>query len=278
MCKLYREKEVLFALLWIIAYCFVMTPLKGKYGYGSAVMMLALAVFAVSVFLFVKRNHLEQKYGLSGWPKDMKRYLYFLPMFILATGNLWDGFALSYRGTELVIAVISMILIGFIEEMIFRGIIMGSLEKSFGRPFAVIFPSILFGSVHILGMGFDPVSSIQTIIAGTAVGVMFSLAAIDGGSIWNSAIIHVFWNIVMIGCIFVVDIKPDPTSLITFVQRTDNIIITGGEFGRESGIIAIIGYIAVTAAAAYTMHRQSGDPPRANRDGEPPRVGEPPQA
>ena len=161
---------------------------------------------------------------------------------------------------------------GIVEEMIFRGIIMGSLEKSFGRAFAVIFPSVLFGSVHILGMGFDPVSSIQTIIAGTAVGVMFSLAAIDGGSIWNSAIIHVFWNIVMIGCIFVVDIKPDPTSLITFVQRTDNIIITGGEFGRESGIIAIIGYIAVTAAAAYTMHRQSGDPPRANRDGEPPQA------
>ncbi|MBQ4311667.1 MAG: CPBP family intramembrane metalloprotease [Oscillospiraceae bacterium] len=158
---------------------------------------------------------------------------------------------------------------GIVEEMIFRGVIMSSLEKSFGRAFAVIVPSVLFGAVHILGMGFDPVSSIQTVIAGTAVGVMFSLAAIDGGSIWNSAIIHVLWNIVMIGNIFVVDVKPDPSSLITFVQRTDNIIITGGEFGRESGIIAIIGYIAVTAAAAYTMHRQSGEPPQV---GEPPRA------
>ncbi len=53
-------------------------------------------------------------------PGNTKKYLYFIPMWILATGNLWDGFALSYHGAELVFAVLSMIIVGFVEEMLFQ--------------------------------------------------------------------------------------------------------------------------------------------------------------
>ena len=192
MRKLYREKEVLFALLWIIAYCFVMTPLKGKYGYGSAVMMLALAVFAVSVFLFVKRNHLEQKYGLSGWPKDMKRYLYFLPMFILATGNLWDGFALSYRGTELVIAVISMILIGFIEEMIFRGFLFRAMLAKDKPAVAVTVVSLTFGIGHIVNLfaGQGGLETALQVVFAVSWGFMLTMAFYKSGSLLPSIVVH----------------------------------------------------------------------------------------
>ena len=192
MRKLYREKEVFFALLWIIAYCFVMTPLKGNYGYGSAVMMLALAVFAVSVFLFVKRNHLEQKYGLSGWPKDMKRYLYFLPMFILATGNLWDGFALSYRGTELVIAVISMILIGFIEEMIFRGFLFRAMLAKDKPAVAVTVVSLTFGIGHIVNLfaGQGGLETALQVVFAVSWGFMLTMAFYKSGSLLPSIVVH----------------------------------------------------------------------------------------
>ena len=197
MRKLYREKEVLFALLWIIAYCFVMTPLKGNYGYGSAVMMLALAVFAVSAFLFVKRNHLEQKYGLSGWPKDMKRYLYFLPMFILATGNLWDGFALSYRGTELVIAVISMILIGFIEEMIFRGFLFRAMLAKDKPAVAITVVSLTFGIGHIVNLfaGQGGLETALQVVFAVSWGFMLTMAFYKSGSLFPSIVTHVMIDV-----------------------------------------------------------------------------------
>ena len=75
MRKLYEKKEILFAVLWIVAYCAVMTPIKGNLGEGSVWWMIAMLVFATGILTFVKVNHLEEKYGLSGLPKNMKRYL-----------------------------------------------------------------------------------------------------------------------------------------------------------------------------------------------------------
>lgn len=88
---------------------------------------------------------------------------------------------------------------GFVEEMVFRGVILNVLKKKWNIKAAVIVPSILFGFVHILGMNFSVGSCLLVILAGTMVGVMFSLIAIESGSVWNSGVVHAVWNIVIIG-------------------------------------------------------------------------------
>ena len=152
MRKLYVEKEVLFAVLWIVVYCLVLTPLKGNFGLDSAAMLTALIVFTAGICLFVGRNHLTRKYGLSEWPKDMRKYFFFIPMWILATGNLWAGFALSYQGVSLVIAVLSMVLIGFVEEMIFRGFLFKAMLANGNKAAAIIVSSVTFGIGHLVNL------------------------------------------------------------------------------------------------------------------------------
>ncbi|MEE0436461.1 MAG: CPBP family intramembrane glutamic endopeptidase, partial [Roseburia hominis] len=58
---------------------------------------------------------------------------------------------------------------------------------------AVLIPSVLFGLVHIIGMDFSIISSLLVLIAGTMVGIMFSMVAIESGSVWNSGIVHSLW-------------------------------------------------------------------------------------
>ena len=152
MRKIYEEKEVLFAVLWIVVYCLVLTPLKGNFGLDSAAMLAALIIFTAGICLFVGRNHLGKKYGLSEWPKDMRKYFFFIPMWILATGNLWAGFALSYQGVSLVIAVLSMVLIGFVEEMIFRGILFKAMLANGNKAAAIIVSSVTFGIGHLVNL------------------------------------------------------------------------------------------------------------------------------
>ena len=152
MRKLYEEKEVLFAVLWIVVYCLVLTPLKGNFGLDSAAMLTALIVFTAGICLFVGKNHLTRKYGLSEWPKDMRKYFFFIPMWILATGNLWAGFALSYQGVSLVIAVLSMVLIGFVEEMIFRGFLFRAMLANGNKAAAIIVSSVTFGIGHLVNL------------------------------------------------------------------------------------------------------------------------------
>ncbi|MCR5575530.1 MAG: CPBP family intramembrane metalloprotease [Oscillospiraceae bacterium] len=152
MRRLYEKKELLFALLWILAYCLVMAPVKGRFGYASPWMLLALLVFAAGIAAFVRSNHLEKKYGLARWPRDTKRFLCFLPMWILATGNLWDGFAPSYQGAAQLIAVLSMILVGFVEEMLFRGFLFRALITKEKAVTAIVITSLTFGMGHIVNL------------------------------------------------------------------------------------------------------------------------------
>ena len=86
------------------------------------------------------------------------------------------------------------------------------------------------------------------IVAGSMVGVMFSMAAYKGNSIANSAIIHAIWNFTLISNIF--DIIPEggevTNSIFSITLPAKNIFITGGEFGIEASIFAIIAYIVVS--------------------------------
>ena len=152
MRKLYEKKEILFAVLWIVAYCVILGTIRGNFGDKSIYMLLALVVFTAGIISFVKANHLEEKYGLAGWPKDMNRYLFFIPMWILATGNIWDGFAPSYTGASLVIASLSMLLVGFVEEMIFRGFLFRAMLGENKTIVAIIVSAVTFGIGHIVNL------------------------------------------------------------------------------------------------------------------------------
>ena len=192
MRKLYEKKEVLFAILWIVAYCAVMTPVKGRFGYGDFRWLLAMAAFAAGITAFVKSNRLEAKYGLAGFPQNMKKYLYFIPVFVLATGNIWDGFSLSYQGTELAVATLSMILVGYVEEMIFRGFLFRAMLGNGKTVPAIIVCAVTFGMGHIVNLfagqaGFE---TVMQIIFAISWGFILTMVFYKSGSLIPCIIAH----------------------------------------------------------------------------------------
>lgn len=156
----------------------------------------------------------------------------FTKLDLLSTGIFFTGFGA-----------------GIVEEMVFRGILMGAIEKRFNKTVAIIVPSVLFGFVHILGMGFELLSCALVLVAGTMVGIMFSLIASSTKSIWNSAIVHAVWNIVIIGGIMWTGTEFDEYSLYSYVLDSKSFLLTGGEFGIESSIVAVVGYTVVCVVA-----------------------------
>ena len=192
MRKLYEKKEILFAILWIVLYCVVLGTVRGNYGDESIYMLIALAAFWAGIIAFVKANHLEEKYGLAGWPKDMKKYLFFIPMWILATGNIWDGFAPSYEGFALVCAVLSMILVGFVEEMIFRGFLFRAMLSTDKAIVAIIVSAITFGIGHIINLftGQATFETVIQIVFAISWGFILTMVCYKSGSIIPCIIAH----------------------------------------------------------------------------------------
>ena len=192
MKKLYKKKEILFAVLWILVYCFVSIPIRGNLGDESIWMLIGLAVIAAGITAFVKINHLEEKYGLVGFPKNIKKYLYFIPMWVLVTGNLWGGFALHYQGVAQVFAVLSMLLIGYIEEMLFRGFLFKALIPKDGIKISVVISAVTFGIGHIVNL-FAGQANLETVIQiffAVAWGFIFTMVFYKGGSLIPCIIAH----------------------------------------------------------------------------------------
>lgn len=94
MKKLYDKSELTFAIIWIVLYCVVGGSVRGNFGDASIVMVIVLAAIAAVLYIFVKKYHLEETYGLQKWKGSAKDYGFFIPLLILTTGNLWSGFSM----------------------------------------------------------------------------------------------------------------------------------------------------------------------------------------
>ena len=192
MRKLYTEKPVLFAVLWIVAYCVLLAPIRGRFGDGSLQMLLALSAFSMALVLFVSANRLQGELGLDRWLQNGKGLLWLLPLWVLATGNVWDGFALRYTGIDLVMAVLSFLLIGFAEEMIFRGFLFNGMRRTGRIAPAIIVSAVTFGMGHIVNLltGQATFDTLLQMVFAVAWGFLLTYAYYKGGSLLPCILIH----------------------------------------------------------------------------------------
>lgn len=157
--------------------------------------------------------------------------------------------------------VLTGIAAGFVEEMVFRGFVLNLLKARWNKPAAIVIPSVLFGFVHILGMGFSPLSILLVLLAGTSAGIMFSLIELESSSVWNSGVVHAVWNIIIIGGGLTVSETVNEQSIMTYVLQTKSFAVTGGEFGIEASVIALAAYAAVSVLAVYMAKRKNAGKP-----------------
>ena len=186
-----------------------------------------------------------------------------MPMIVLIlsviTGGHWK---INLFGTETTLEIITSAIVfyglaaGIVEEVVFRGVIMGCLERRFHIWIAVIIPSILFGVVHIIGNELDFLSVIQLLIAGSIVGILFSLVAYESNSIWNNAMIHAVWNMVIIGGILHIGSEADGNSILNFVLKNKSFLISGGDFGIEASVISILAYLIFIILAIVLLKKK----------------------
>lgn len=197
MKKLYERNEITFAVLWIVIYCVIVGTLRSSYGDGSPWPLFGLAVLTGGINLFVMKYSLRKKYGLAEWPADQKRYLYFIPMWILVTGNLWGGIHPDYEGFALVCAVLSMILVGYLEEVIFRGFLFRAMLKNGHPKTAVTITAVTFGIGHIVNL-FGGQTSLETIVQvpfAIAWGFIFTFVVWKSGSLLPCILAHALIDI-----------------------------------------------------------------------------------
>ena len=125
---LYQKHELLFAIFWIVLYTVGMGNLR-TLGDDSPVLMTGLIVISALMFLFVRLTGTAEYYGLTGWAKNSRAMLWFLPLWFIASFNLWNGFGPDYPMPGLLFAAVMMSFVGFAEELIFRGFLFKAMLR-----------------------------------------------------------------------------------------------------------------------------------------------------
>ena len=195
MKKLYEKSEIWFAVLWIIIYVVVMGNLRNNFGDGSLPSVLVLLAIAAVLTFFIVKNKLGSKYGLVGL-SNIKNYLYFIPFVLLVPVNLWFGVSMHYDLVHQVFAVITMALVGYVEEIIFRGLLFRALEKD-GIKQAIIISAVTFGAGHIVNLltGHATSDTFLQMAYAIAIGFAFVMVFYKSRSLIPCIITHSLVNI-----------------------------------------------------------------------------------
>lgn len=191
---LYKKDEVTFSIVCIVVYVVLMSVADNiSHGLGieKIITMPLSFIMAALIFIFLKKNDLFRKHGLADVMGGCKKYLFFLPLLLIASVNLWNGAMLNYSIGETVLYIISMLFIGFIEEMLFRGFLFTALCKNNIKT-AVIISSLTFGIGHIVNLltGAPLFETILQICYATAIGFLFTIIFFRSGSIIPCIITH----------------------------------------------------------------------------------------
>ena len=191
LSELYKKSEITFAIFWIVLYTVSMGTLRNL-GDDSPYMMIGLIVISVLMLLFVWKNGLLEKYGLSGWAKNNRAMLWFLPLWIITTLNLWGGVTPKYQMPGQLFAVVSMAFVGFAEELIFRGFLFKAMLKDGSVKTAVIVSSVTFGLGHILNLftGHELTETLIQVAFAVTYGFLVTMVFYKGGSLLPCILSH----------------------------------------------------------------------------------------
>ena len=154
MTKLYQKSEISFAILWIVAYV-VLTSAADQLSESVGVMKSVTAalhiVMSLILFFWIRNNDLGKKYGFCRSAVPAKRFLYYVPLIIIASTAFWGGVKLQYGFLETALYIVSMCCVGFLEEVIFRGLLFRAMEKDDLRT-AILVSALTFGMGHIVNL------------------------------------------------------------------------------------------------------------------------------
>lgn len=196
MNQLYKQNELSFAILWIVVYVVLVSladNLSVEIGVHKLVTVVVCAGLTAVLAMWMKRSGLYEKYGLCKSKMKPGRLLYYIPLVLLTSVNLWFGVTMNYSLLETVLYAVSMLFVGFLEEVIFRGLLFKAMSKD-GLKSAIIVSSVTFGIGHIVnlinGSGADLFSNLLQVCYAIAVGFAFTMLFHRSRSLWACIITH----------------------------------------------------------------------------------------
>lgn len=196
MKKLYDKEPVWFAVIWIVVYVLAFgnaDSLSEAIGIPKLITCIVGAVLSLVLYLFICKHQLCAYYGLCGLKN--KSRLFLIPMAVITSVNFWNGVTCNYGSLETLLFILSMCFVGFLEELIFRGLLFKAMSKEHLTA-AIIVSSVTFGAGHIVNLllGAPVFETVLQLVYASAIGFFFTAVFHKTGSLLPCIVSHILVN------------------------------------------------------------------------------------
>lgn len=192
MQKLFLKHETLSCILLIVAYVIINSYCIQNFGladYRSTLINTVISLLLIGLIIKLGRVHY---YGFVKVHAP-KKYLYFIPLVLIASVNLWGGLEINLTVRE------TIFFVGFIEEVIFRGFLFKMMAKD-NLKMAIVVSAVTFGIGHIINLlnGGDLIPTLLQIFYAIALGYLFVIIFYKSKSLLPCIITHIIINVLSI--------------------------------------------------------------------------------
>ena len=195
------QSPVWHAVAWIGVYVALvgigdwLSELVGVPNSVTTVLLVALSAFLI---LYLRGDGLLSYHGVRPFRRsDVKCTLLYIPLVLIAVMQYTKGLRddLDLKAVLLIIAL--MICVGFLEELIFRGMLLRGIQRTSNLTRAVVVSGITFGVGHIVNLarGMAPVEQAIQIGFGVVLGIVLALLFAVTGTIVPLIVFHTLLNI-----------------------------------------------------------------------------------
>lgn len=194
MENIFKKHETFITIALIVIYVVLNSYLMQNFGYTSYQSVISNTIMSILVIVLIIRIKRVEYYGLTK-ARNPKKFLYFIPLIIISLFNLRNGININNSFSEIIFHILTMLNIGFLEEIIFRGFLFKMMEKDNVKT-AIIVSSITFGIGHIVNLlnGADLLPSLLQVCYAIAIGYMLVMVFYKSKSIIPCILFHGVFN------------------------------------------------------------------------------------
>ena len=221
-------------------------------------MLVKILILLLIASLAIYRVRRARNLGLGAWQAlgisiDFRSAVHILAGLLIAALVMASMFLVEWWGrllsvdnvaeaSTLLNDISTPIVVGFIEEFVFRAVLLGCLILWLGsRIIALALSAALFAAAHLANQNVNSLAILGYLLGG----VIYGIGYLRTGRLWLSFGIHVGWNYTQ-GRVFGFPVGGGHVTDGLITQHgVGSSLWTGGDYGPEGGLIGIIARIAI---------------------------------
>ena len=218
-------------------------------------MIAVIATYCVYVRVIERRRVIE-----FGWsratPEFVTGFLVGVLLFTVTMLVMWllgiAHFAMADGWRALGYPFLGALVAGVAEETLVRGVLFRIIEESLGSWIALAISAVIFGALHAFNPGATLISSIAIALEA---GVLLAAVFMYTHRLWMAIGLHAAWNFTE-GGVFGASVSGGQSQGMLSSQLQGAQWLTGGEFGPEASVIAVLVCLAAGIVFVFLAYRK----------------------